>query len=169
MALASVHCIAKENFKLSPPPDIKRGESENIMANINTNKNAVEIRSELNAQGVKIEYITINGQRVGILGSVSERDRDAALKALNDAYIASGGDILAMAANLTTIAAIDEKGIVPDEMIEVEGVDVIISYRSAAAYAVNGKELANCADIPNLPNAGVKALLIERVKNLFAH
>ena len=139
------------------------------MANINTNKNAVEIRSELNAQGVKIEYITINGQRVGILGSVSERDREAALKALNDAYIASGGDILAMVANLTTIAAIDEKGIAPDEMIEVNGVDVIISYKSATAYTVNGKEIANCTDVPNIPREAIKALLIERVKNLLAH
>ena len=139
------------------------------MANINTKKNAVEIRSELNAQGVKIEYITINGQRVGILGSVSEREREAALKALNDAYIASDGDILAMAANLSTIAAIDEAGIVPDEMIEVNGVDIIISYQAATAYTVDGEEIATCADIPNLPRAGIKALLIERVKNLLAH
>ena len=139
------------------------------MANINTNKNAVEIRSELNAQGVKIEYVVINGQKIGILGTVSERDREAALKALNDAYIASGGDILAMAANISTIAAMTENNISPDEMIEICGVDVIISYEAAAAYTTDGEELANCKDIPNMPREGIKALLVSRVENLFHH
>lgn len=139
------------------------------MANINTKKNAVEIRSELNAQGVKIEYVVIDGQKIGMLGTASERDREAALKALNDAYVASGGDILAMAANLSTIAAITENNISPDEMVEICGVDVIISYAAAAAYTVDGEEIANCKDIPNMPREGIKALLVSRVENLFAH
>lgn len=139
------------------------------MANINTNKNAVEIRSELNAQGVNIEYVVINGQKIGILGTANERDREAALKALNDAYIASGGDILAMAANLSTIAAMTENNISPDEMIEICGVDVIISYEAAAAYTTDGEEIVNCKDIPNMPREGIKALLISRVENLFHH
>ncbi len=139
------------------------------MANISTNKNAVEIRSELNAQGVKIEYIVINGQKVGILGSVNDRDRDAALKTLNDAYIASGGDVMVMVANLATIANIDEKNITPDEMIEINGVDVIISYEAKAAYTIDGEEITDCKDIPNMPREGIKALLISRVENLFAH
>lgn len=139
------------------------------MANINTKKNAVEIRSELNAQGVKIEYVVINGQKISILGTVNERDREAALKALNDAYIASGGDILAMAANLSTIAAMTENNISPDEMIEIHGVYVIISYEAAAAYTTDGEEIANCKDIPNMPREGIKALLVSRVENLFHH
>lgn len=139
------------------------------MANINTNKNAVEIRSELNEQGVNIEYVVINGQKIGILGTANERDREAALKALNDAYIASGGDILAMAANLSTIAAMTENNISPDEMIEINGVNVIISYEAAAAYTTDGEEIANCKDIPNMPREGIKALLISRVENLFHH
>jgi hypothetical protein len=139
------------------------------MANINNIKNAVEIRSELNAQGVKIEYIVINGQKVGILGSVNDRDREAALKTLNDAYIASGGDLMAMAANLNTIAAITENNITPDEMIEINGVNVIISYEAATAYTLDGEEIVDCKDIPNMPREGIKALLISRVENLFAH
>jgi hypothetical protein len=139
------------------------------MANINTIKNAVEIRSELNAQGVKIEYVIIDGQNIGMLGTVNERDRDAALKALNDAYIASGGDLMAMAANLNTIAAITENNITPDEMIEINGVNVIISYESATAYTIDGEEIVDCKDIPNMPRDGIKALLISRVENLFAH
>ena len=134
------------------------------MANIGTKKNAVEIRSELNAQGVKIEYITINDQKVGILGSMNERDREAALKALNDAYIASGGDILAMLAHLSTIATIDEKGIVPDEVIEVCGHEVIISYEQAKAFTMDGEEVASCADIPNLNRDAAKAILQARAQ-----
>ena len=48
------------------------------MADIKVNKNAVEIRSELNANGVKVEYIVIDGVKCGIMGSVSEADRAAA-------------------------------------------------------------------------------------------
>jgi hypothetical protein len=139
------------------------------MANINTIKNAVEIRSELNAHGVKIEYVIIDGQKIGMLGTVNERDRDTALKALNDAYIASGGDLMAMAANLNTIAAITENNITPDEMIEINGVNVIISYEAATAYTIDGEEITDCKDVPNMPREGIKALLISRVENLFSH
>ena len=86
------------------------------MANINTIKNAVEIRSELKANGTKVEYIVINGQKCGIMGSVNEADREAALKALNTAYAASNGDIYEMMEKLATIATIEEKEIKPDEM-----------------------------------------------------
>ena len=55
------------------------------MANITTTKNAVEIRSELKANGTRVEYIIIDGIKCGILGSVSEADRATALKTLQEA------------------------------------------------------------------------------------
>lgn len=131
------------------------------MATINTTKNAVELRKVI---GTKLEHIVINGQTIGIMGSVSEADREAALKALNEAYIASNGDIYEMMHKLNTIATLDENNIEADEVIDDE---IIISYTERKAYDMDGNELANCEGLPEMPKEAVKALLIERVKNNF--
>ena len=134
------------------------------MAAINTNKNAVEIRSELKANGTKVEYIVINGQKIGIMGSVNEADRAAALKTMQDAYVASNGDIMEMMYNLNTIATIEEKAIEPDEMVEICGVDVMLSYTNRKAYTMDGEEITNCNDIIAMPKEATKALLIARAE-----
>ena len=132
------------------------------MAEIKITKNAVEIRSELKANGVKIEYIVIDGVKCGLLGSMNDADRDAALKALQNAYVASNGNIMEMMANLHTIATIEEKNIKPDEIVEICGEDVILSYANKKAYTMDGEELAHCEDMPNMPNEAVKAVLVAR-------
>lgn len=136
-------------------------------ANINTidtTKNAVEIYTELKANGTKIEYIVIDGMKCGILGSVSEADREAAIKVLNKAYEASNGNIMEMMTKLSTVATIEEKEIEPDEMVEVCGVEVILSYSKAKAYTIDGEELANCDDLPSMPKEAIKAVLMARVE-----
>lgn len=135
----------------------------------NTAKNAVEIRAELAKNGTTIEYIVINGQKVGILGSVGEKDRQNAIKAIQTALDASNGNIYEMMAKLSTIATIEEKEIVPDEMVEIDGEDVIISYTSKTAYDMNGNGIVHCTDLPDMPNEAIKAVLISRVKEHNAH
>lgn len=132
----------------------------------NTIKNAVQIRTEFKENGTKIEYIVIDGQRVGILGSISEKDRSAALKVLNDTYAASNGNIMEMMRKLTTIATIEEKEIEPDEMIEINDNEVIISYKKAAAYTIDGEEIVNCSDLPSMPAEAIKAVLVARMEAL---
>lgn len=132
------------------------------MATISTNKNAVEIRGELAANGTTIEYIVINGQKCGILGSVSEADKAAALDALNKAYVASHGNIFEMMQKLATIATIEEKGIDPDEVVEICGEEIILSYSKAKAYTMDGEEVANCNNLPDMPKEAVKAVLVAR-------
>lgn len=134
------------------------------MANINTKKNAVEIRTELKANGTKIEYIVINGQKCGLLGSTNEADRANAIKALNDTYVASGGNIYEMLSKLETIATIEEKEIEPDEVVNVHGIEIILSYSKAKAYTMDGNEVANCDDLPSMPTEAIKAVLIARVE-----
>ena len=134
------------------------------MANINTQKNAVEIRSELKANGTKVEYIVINGQKIGIMGSTSEADRAAALKVLQDAYVASNGDIMEMMCKLNTIATIEENGIEPDEMVEVCGEQIMLSYKNCKAYMMDGEEIANCDDLPKMQKQAIKAVLIARAE-----
>jgi hypothetical protein len=130
----------------------------------NTTKNAVEIRTELGKNGTKIEYIVINGQKVGILGSANANDRAKAIKAIQTALDASNGNIYEMIQKLQTIATIEEHEIDADEMIEIDGADVIISYASKAAYLTNGEELANCAELPDMPKEAIKAVLEARAK-----
>lgn len=136
------------------------------MANItnNTTKNAVQIYTEMKSNGTKIEYITVDDQRIGILGSVNEKDREKALKVLNDAYAASNGNIYEMMQKLNTIATIDEKEIEPDEMVNIDGIDIILSYSKAKAYTMEGEEIANCDDLPEMPAEAVKAVLMARVE-----
>jgi hypothetical protein len=132
----------------------------------NATKNAVEIRTELNSNGTKIEYIIVNGQKLGILGSANEKDRANAIKAIQSALDASNGDIYEMMSKLNTIATIEENEIEPDEIIEVNGQEVIISYASKAAYSLEGEEIVNCADLPDMPNEAIKAVLEARIQAL---
>ena len=130
----------------------------------NNNKNAVEIRAELQKNGTTIEYIIINDQKVGILGTTSEKDKQNAIKAIQTALDASDGNIYEMMAKLSTIATIEENEIQPDDMVDVCGVDVIISYAAKTAYTADGEEIANCIDLPDMPNEAIKAVLIARVE-----
>lgn len=132
------------------------------MASINVNKNAVEIHSELKANGTKVEYIVIDGCKVGIMGSVSEADRAAALKALQEAYVASNGNIMEMMQKLSEVATIEENAV--DEVIEVCGVDIMLSYTNRKTYTMDGEEIANCNDLPDMPKEATKAVLIARTE-----
>lgn len=136
------------------------------MANINTIKNPVELRKEIKKNGASIEYIYIDGVKCGILGSVSDADREAALKVLNDAYIASGGDIMMMMANIDAIAALNEKQVDADEVVTINGDEIIISYAKKSAYTMTGDEIINCRDLPDMPKEAIKAVLTARIEAL---
>ena len=134
----------------------------------NNSKNAVEIRAELQKNGTTIEYIIVNGQKLGILGCTDEKDKQNAIKAIQTALDASDGDIIEMMQKLSTIATIEENDIQPDEMVDVCGVDVILSYAAKTAYTVDGEEIANCTDLPDMPNEAIKAVLIARTETALA-
>ena len=134
----------------------------------NTNKNAVEIRAEMKKNGTTIEYIFVNGQKLGILGTTGAKDRENAIKAIQTALDASDGDIYEMMAKLSTIATIEEHEIQPDEMIEVCDEQIIISYSAKTAYTIDGEEIANCTDLPDMPNEAIKAVLVARVEAVMA-
>lgn len=129
-------------------------------------KNAVEIRSELQANNTKVEYIYINDVKCGILGSLNEADRAAALKVLQDAYTASNGNIMEMMSKLCTIATIEEKEINPDEMVTICGKQVMLSYKDGKAYNIDGNEIANCNDLPKMPAEAIKAVLMARAETV---
>lgn len=131
----------------------------------NNNKNAVEIRAELQANGTTLEYIVVNNQKIGMLGSANEKDRENVMKTIQTALDSSDGNVYEMMRKLQTIATIEEKEIKPDEMIEVRRREIIISYEAKAAYTTDGEEIANCADLPDMPNEAIKAVLIARTES----
>ena len=132
-----------------------------------TRKNAVEIRKELQENGTTIEYIVVNGQKLGIFGAANEKDRQNAMKAIQTALDSSNGNVYEMMSKLNTIATIEEKEIKPDEMINVCDMDIIISYESKAAYTTDGEEIVTCTDLPDMPNEAIKAVLIARAEAIF--
>ena len=139
------------------------------MTTINTTnhrKNAVEIRKELKANGTTIEYIVVDNVKIGILGSTSEKDRQNAIKTIQTALDASEGDVYEMMHKLSTIATIEEKEIEPDEIIDVCGEQIIISYEQKTAYTIDGEELANCTDLPDMPNEAIREVLKARVQTI---
>lgn len=143
--------------------NVIKKENDN-MANINNIKNPIEIYNELKAKGATFEPVIIDGKYLGIMGSFSKYDREMGLKTANDMYIASGGDVFEMKNNMEIIATLAEKGINPDEVVNVCGEDIILSYEQAKAYTMYGEEIVSCDDLPAMPIEAVKAVLIARAE-----
>lgn len=137
------------------------------MATINiikNNKSAVEIRSELKANGTKIEYIIVNNKKVGILGSISEADRKKAIETLNKVYTDCNGNLSEMMSKLREIAELEEKEGKDEEIVRIYGANILLSYSKRKAYNMYGKEIANCNGLPSMPKEAVKALLIAKAE-----
>lgn len=104
-----------------------------------------------------------------MFGFNGENDKAAAMKLLEEALIATDGDIYAARnyiMNAVTIAAND---VHPDEAVTVDETEILINYENRRAY--EGKtEIANLDDIAGveLPNEAIKALLINRTQLAFA-
>lgn len=97
-------------------------------------------------------------------GYVSEEDREAGLRLIGEALRATNGNkyqAMQYMMNAVTVAANDIK---PDEVVEVQGNEILISYANKKAY-LNTTELANLDDLDcQMPNEAVKALLVSRVE-----
>lgn len=132
----------------------------------NTTKNAVELRKALAKNGTTIEPLIVNGVKIGMFGFTSDDDRKKAIEAFQEAIDASDGDTYKMMTNIGIIAKMSEKGIDgdDDEMVTINGRNVIVSYEAKTAYDTNGEEIANCTDLPNMPNEAIKAVLMARVE-----
>ena len=128
-----------------------------------TPKNVIEIRSELASNGIRMEHIIIDGQRVRIIGTTSEADKQNAIKAIQTALEASNGNIYEAIQKLSTIATIEEHEINPDEVTKVCGKEFIISYANKTAYTMSGEAYATCTDLPDMPKEAIKAVLVARI------
>lgn len=145
------------------------------MANININTkkslNRVQLMKENNTN---LEYLYIDNIRVGVMGSVNDRDREAGLAVIQ--RIVDNSDKTGMALVMEVMAQVqfessmNEKKINPDEVLEVkvDGITYpcILSYEKKALFDEAGEEICNTRDIEcELDERALKALLEARAIN----
>lgn len=129
----------------------------------NTNKNVVELRRELSANGTTLENVYVDGQKFCCVGYVSEKDRQACLKAIQAAIDGSENMYEAMT-KLMANANLTDAEVEPDEEVMVGDTPMVISYRDKAIYDLNGEEIVNCRDLTcDLPDEACKTILLQRV------
>lgn len=144
------------------------------MANININTkkslNRVQLMKENNTN---LEYLYIDGIRVGCMGSVNDRDREAGLAVIQ--RIVDNSDKTGMALVMEVMAQVqfessmNEKEINPDEVLEVkvDGITYpcVLSYEKKALFDEAGEEICNARDIDcELDERALKALLEARAQ-----
>lgn len=112
----------------------------------------------------------VNGkeERSLMFGYASETDKAACMKLLEEALIATNGDIYETRRYLMNAVEVAANHIRPNEALTVEGTEILIDYGNRSAYE-GARELANLDDIDcELPNEAIKALLINRVQLVLA-
>ena len=144
------------------------------MANINNNKkylNRVQLMKENNSN---LEFLYIDGIKVGAMGSVSDADREAGLAVIQ--RIVDNSNKTGMALVMEVMAQVqfessmNEKKINPDEVLEVkvDGITYpcVLSYKKKALFDEVGEEICNTRDIDcELDERALKALLEARAVN----
>ena len=134
------------------------------MANINNNKkslNRVQLMKENNSN---LEFLYIDGIKVGAMGSVSDADREAGVAVIQ--RIVNNSDKKGMALVMEVMsqvnfeASMNENNIQPDEQVRIEDEDCVISYQSKKIYDMAGKELADASDMGNnIPKEAIREIL----------
>lgn len=131
----------------------------------NTNKNVVELRKELSSNGIAMENVYVNNRKFCCMGYMSEKDKQACLKAIQTAIDGSENEYEAMM-KLITIANLNDKEVTPDKEITINNTKVLISYEARAAYDCDGNEIANCRELTcELPCEAIDAILLPRIKD----
>lgn len=131
----------------------------------NTNKNVVELRKELSSNGITMENVYVNNRKFCCMGYMSEKDKQACLKAIQTAIDGSENEYEAMM-KLITIANLNDKEVTPDKEITINNTKVLISYEARAAYDCDGNEIANCRELTcELPCEAIDAILVPRIKD----
>ena len=134
------------------------------MANINNNKkslNRVQLMKENNSN---LEFLYIDGIKVGAMGSVSDADREAGVAVIQRIVDNSNKKGMALVmevmSQMNFEASMNENHIIPDEQVRIEDEDCVISYQSKKIYDMAGKELADASDMgDNIPKEAIREIL----------
>ena len=133
------------------------------MANINNKKslNRVQLMKENNSN---LEFLYIDGIKVGAMGSVSDADREAGIAVIQRIVDNSNKKGMALVfevmSQVNFEASMNEKQIQPDEQVKIEDEDCVISYQSKKIYDMAGKELADASDMgEDIPKEAIREIL----------
>ena len=134
------------------------------MANINNNKkslNSVQLMKENNSN---LEFLYIDGIKVGAMGSVSDADREAGVAVIQRIVDNSNKKGMALVMEVMSQvnfeASMNENNIQPDEQVRIEDEDCVISYQSKKIYDMAGKELSDASDMgDNIPKEAIREIL----------
>ena len=144
------------------------------MANINSSKKVLNRVQLMHENNTGLEFLYIDNIRVGCMGSVNDRDREAGLAVIQ--RIVDNSDKTGMALVMEVMAQVqfessmNEKEINPDEILEVkvDGITYpcVLSYVKKALFDEAGEEICNTRDIDcELDERALKALLEARAIN----
>ena len=134
------------------------------MANINNKKNTMNRVALMKENNSNLEFLYIDGIKVGAMGSVSDADREAGIKVIQRIVDNSNKKGMALVMEVMSQvnfeASMNENNIQPDEQVKVENTDCVISYQSKKIYDMAGKELADASDIgANTPKEAIREIL----------
>ena len=134
------------------------------MANINNSKKSLNRVALMKENNSNLEFLYIDGIKVGAMGSVSDADRESGIKVIQRIVDNSNKKGMALVMEVMSQvnfeASMNENHIIPDEQVKVEDEDCIISYQSKKIYDMAGKELADASDIgDNTPKEAIREIL----------
>ena len=134
------------------------------MANINNSKKSLNRVALMRENNSNLEFLYIDGIKVGAMGSVSDADREAGIKVIQRIVDNSNKKGMALVMEVMSQvnfeASMNENNIQPDEQVKVEDTDCVISYQSKKIYDMAGKELADASDIgDNTPKEAIREIL----------
>ena len=134
------------------------------MANINNSKKSLNRVALMKENNSNLEFLYIDGIKVGAMGSVSDADRDAGIAVIQRIVDSSNKKGMALVfevmSQVNFEASMNENHIIPDEQVRVEDKDCVISYQSKKIYDMTDKELASASDIrDNTPREAIREIL----------
>ena len=134
------------------------------MANINNSKKSLNRVALMKENNSNLEFLYIDGIKVGAMGSVSDADREAGIKVIQRIVDNSNKKGMALVMEVMSQvnfeSSMNENHIIPDEQVKVEDEDCVISYQSKKIYDMAGKELADASDIgDNTPKEAIREIL----------
>lgn len=134
------------------------------MANINNSKKSLNRVALMKENGSNLEFLYIDGIKVGAMGSVSDADRKAGIAVIQrivDNSDKKGMDLVfEVMSQVNFEASMNEAGIDPDEQVRIEDEDCVISYKAKKIYDMAGKELADASDMgSNTPKEAIREIL----------
>jgi hypothetical protein len=134
------------------------------MANINNSKKSLNRVALMRENNSNLEFLYIDGIKVGAMGSVSDADREAGIKVIQRIVDNSNKKGIALVMEVMSQvnfeASMNENNIQPDEQVKVENTDCVISYKDKKIYDMAGKELASASDMgSDTPKEAIREIL----------